>query len=40
MKERIVIEIKEVTVYYEVINKAIVLLTAKARYGKHFRKEG
>lgn len=31
---------KEVTVYYKAINEAIVLLTAKARYGKHFRKEG
>ena len=30
---------KEVTVYYEVINEDILLLTVKARYGKHFRKE-
>jgi len=31
---------KEVTVYYKVIKEGIVLLTVKARYGKHFRKEG
>lgn len=31
---------KEVTVYYKVIKEDIVLLTVKARYGKHFRKEG
>jgi len=30
---------KEVTVYYKIINEDIVLLTVKARYGKHFRKE-
>ncbi len=29
---------KEVSVYYKVINEDIVLLTVKARYGKHFRK--
>ncbi len=33
-------EEKEVTVYYKVIKEDIVLLTVKARYGKHFRKEG
>lgn len=31
---------KEVTVYYKMIKEDIVLLTVKARYGKHFRKEG
>jgi len=31
---------KEVTVYYKMIKEGIVLLTVKARYGKHFRKEG
>lgn len=31
---------KEATVYYKVIKEDIVLLTVKARYGKHFRKEG
>jgi len=31
---------KEVTVYYKLINDGIVLLTVKARYGEHFRKEG
>ena len=33
-------EEKEVTVYYKVAMEGIVLLTVKARYGKHFRKEG
>ena len=31
---------KEATVYYKVIKEDIVLLMVKARYGKHFRKEG
>ena len=31
---------KEVTVYYKVVNEGMALLTVKARYGKHFRKEG
>ncbi|MCK4486038.1 MAG: hypothetical protein KAU38_04655, partial [Desulfobacterales bacterium] len=31
---------KQVTVYYKVENEGIVLLTVKARYGKHFWKEG
>jgi len=34
-----IFEEKEVTVYYKVINEDIELLTVKARYGKHFRKE-
>ena len=29
---------KEVTVYYKVIGKAVVLLTVKARYGQSFQK--
>ena len=34
-------EEKEVTVYYKEVEKeGIVLLTAKARYGKHFLKGG
>lgn len=33
-------EEKEVTVYYKMVNQSIVMLTAKARYGKDFWKEG
>ena len=32
-------EEKEVCVYYKIVNDSIVLLTAKARYGKDFLKE-
>lgn len=33
-------EEKEVTVYYKIVNEHIVLLTVKARYGRHFKKGG
>ena len=35
-----IFEEKEVTVYYKIVNESLALLTVKARYGKHFLKEG
>lgn len=31
---------KEVTIYYKLVNDTVVVLTAKARYGEGFSKEG
>lgn len=33
-------EEKEITVYYKIKEEKIILLTAKARYGKNFKKGG
>jgi len=35
-----IFEEKEVRVYYKIVNESLALLTVKARYGKHFLKEG
>jgi hypothetical protein len=40
MWEGKIFEEKEVSVYYKLVNGKVVLLTAKARYGKGFLKEG
>jgi hypothetical protein len=35
-----IFEEKEVSVYYKLVNDRVALLTAKARYGRDFSKEG
>ena len=37
---KVVKAMDDLIAFYKVIKEDIVLLTVKARYGKHFRKEG